>query len=97
MAMLDDIPAWNWRLQMNHLVNLWMHHSDEGDDHPVRDGPAQAMPRSYDHAIISKFSLLGQDESRRDHWKILKLTTAHSFFSGTFLRGALLFWSSACS
>ena len=63
MAMLDDIPAWNWRLQMKQLVNLWMPHSDGEDGHPVRAGPVHAMPRSH----ASRFSLWGQDERRRDH------------------------------
>ena len=70
--MLDDIPAWQLRLQMKHLVNLWMHQPTENDmDKPCQPPTVARDPhtRMRLHPIEMQFQALGAEEQQRNTWR----------------------------
>jgi hypothetical protein len=72
MNMLDDIPAWQLRLQMKHLVNLWMHQPTENDMDKPRQPPTVARDphtRMRLHPIEMQFQALGAEEQQRNTWR----------------------------
>ena len=71
MQMLDDIPAWTMRLQMKHLLSVWMHQMSEEEPVPT-PSPLTTRPYQRRHFIASQYSAMGAEEQQRGQWKILQ-------------------------
>ena len=74
MAMLEDIPIWDMRLQMKRLLDLWMHLPSEEENNPEVPTSlrlSSPCPVQRIHSISSRYALLGDEEQQRTKWRIL--------------------------
>ena len=71
MQMLEDIPAWQHRLEMKKLTDLWMHLPPDEPDIPPRLPPATQKPRCRLHEIDTPYNRMGFYEQQRRTWRFL--------------------------